>query len=760
MAASPRTIGNYRLYEKIGSGGMGTVHLGRLFASGGFRRIVAIKRLHPHLAEDMDFVTAFLDEARLASRIHHPNVVAPLDVVSADGEVFLVFEHVLGLPLSLLLRRAEDAGEGMPLRIAAGVMSQIRTACTPPTKRRGTTASPRPGPPRSLAAERPGRRGRHGAPPRFGIAKASGRAQITAEGVVKGKRGYMAPEHLLGNATRASDLYSAGVVLWEMIARRPLFPEEASVRGRLAGEAIEAPSIGRDAREPAESEASAAALDAIALRALSPHPADRYGTAREMAIALEAQGVATAREVGEWVSRIAPDDLRGRAESVARVEASIDPPVPPSPPSPVLALASVGAAEDAPPTTGDEALDPAIARTGWRSRTATVGGGAVLLLGAALLVLIFANRTPPAATVAPESPRADAPAAAASSAETPRTTAPVDPGAGPGATATESASAATATEDAPPRARDPPRAYPQEGLDEVQAVRARQGRPQTVQRGVPPLSRSVSPSSPSRLARLVAPMARGRRRTSAWRRRTKGSASATAGSSARPRRLPHVQRPRVPLGGARELRAVARGDRAAPPHHRRRRARRRGQRSHEVGVSIDGRELATRLDGRSIAVDPGPHELVFQAHGFAPVRQFIVAREGEKVRHVVALFGASPPATREPPRRRDPAPLVIAGAAGALGLSGFAVFGLWGSRDRDQLAETCAPTQTCRSADVRAARTKLIVADASLLVGIAGAGVFTALMLIPLFEKPRTSPVSVSIAPSPRGVFSAVEYRY
>lgn len=181
---------------------------------------------------------------------------------------------------------------------------------------------------------------------------------------------------------------------------------------------------------------------------------------------------------------------------------------------------------------------------------------------------------------------------------------------------------------------------------------------------------------------------------------------------------------------------------------------------YEVGVSIDGRELATRLDGRSIAVDPGPHELVFQAHGFAPVRQFIVAREGEKVRHVVALFGASPPATREPPRRRDPAPLVIAGAAGALGLSGFAVFGLWGSRDRDQLAETCAPTQTCRSADVRAARTKLIVADASLLVGIAGAGVFTALMLIPLFEKPRTSPVSVSIAPSPRGVFSAVEYRY
>lgn len=463
MAASPRTIGNYRLYEKIGSGGMGTVHLGRLFASGGFRRIVAIKRLHPHLAEDMDFVTAFLDEARLASRIHHPNVVAPLDVVSADGEVFLVFEHVLGLPLSLLLRRAEDAGEGMPLRIAAGVMSQILHGLHAAHEAKGDDGESlglvhRDLSPQNVLVGEDGTARLLD----FGIAKASGRAQITAEGVVKGKRGYMAPEHLLGNATRASDLYSAGVVLWEMIARRPLFPEEASVRGRLAGEAIEAPSIGRDAREPAESEASAAALDAIALRALSPHPADRYGTAREMAIALEAQGVATAREVGEWVSRIAPDDLRGRAESVARVEASIDPPVPPSPPSPVLALASVGAAEDAPPTTGDEALDPAIARTGWRSRTATVGGGAVLLLGAALLVLIFANRTPPAATVAPESPRADAPAAAASSAETPRTTAPVDPGAGPGAPATESASAATATEDAPPprathRARVPPK---------------------------------------------------------------------------------------------------------------------------------------------------------------------------------------------------------------------------------------------------------------------------------------------------------------
>ena len=84
-AASPEVIGRYAIYGKIASGGMASVHFGRLLGGAGFSRTVAIKRLHPHLAEDPEFLSTMIDEARLAARIHHPNVVPTLDVVAADG---------------------------------------------------------------------------------------------------------------------------------------------------------------------------------------------------------------------------------------------------------------------------------------------------------------------------------------------------------------------------------------------------------------------------------------------------------------------------------------------------------------------------------------------------------------------------------------------------------------------------------------------------------------------------------------------------
>src|ERR1700733_8516578 len=107
MSASPspepRKLGRYALYDEIGAGGMATVHFGRLLGDGGVARPVAIKRLYPHLAKDPDFVAMFLDEARLAARIKHPNVVQTLDVVSTDGELFLVLDYVQGESLAQLL---------------------------------------------------------------------------------------------------------------------------------------------------------------------------------------------------------------------------------------------------------------------------------------------------------------------------------------------------------------------------------------------------------------------------------------------------------------------------------------------------------------------------------------------------------------------------------------------------------------------------------------------------------------------------------
>src|SRR6201997_4561426 len=99
-----RQIGRYLLFGEIASGGMATVHFGRLNGPAGFSRTVAIKRLHAHFAKDPEFVSMFLDEARLAARIRHPNVVPTLDVVANGGELFLVMDYVPGESLARLSR--------------------------------------------------------------------------------------------------------------------------------------------------------------------------------------------------------------------------------------------------------------------------------------------------------------------------------------------------------------------------------------------------------------------------------------------------------------------------------------------------------------------------------------------------------------------------------------------------------------------------------------------------------------------------------
>src|SRR5438046_5542387 len=117
-----RVVGRYALYGEIAAGGMATVHFGRLLGPVGFSRTVAIKRLHPQFAKDPEFVSMFLDEARLAARIRHPNVVPTLDVVATEGELFLVMEYVLGDSLARLAKAAKRSGKRIPLRVTYGIV--------------------------------------------------------------------------------------------------------------------------------------------------------------------------------------------------------------------------------------------------------------------------------------------------------------------------------------------------------------------------------------------------------------------------------------------------------------------------------------------------------------------------------------------------------------------------------------------------------------------------------------------------------------
>src|SRR3569623_704218 len=118
------TVGRYVLHRQLARGGMATIHIARLMGDEGFSRIVAAKRLLPELAEDSEFVAMFMDEARIASKVHHRNVVPVLDLVTTSDDVMLVQEYVHGVPLHTILRTARQHKQHIPVRVAVSIATQ------------------------------------------------------------------------------------------------------------------------------------------------------------------------------------------------------------------------------------------------------------------------------------------------------------------------------------------------------------------------------------------------------------------------------------------------------------------------------------------------------------------------------------------------------------------------------------------------------------------------------------------------------------
>lgn len=314
-------IGRYELYHEIASGGMAAVHLGRIAGPAGFSRPVAIKRLHPHLARDPEFVAMFLDEARLAARIQHPNVVATLDVVASKGEVFLVMEYVQGETLRWLWKRSSDAGIRIDPAIVGAVMSNALHglhAAHEATNERNQSLRivHRDVSPQNIIVSTDGT----ARVLDFGVAKAIGRLQTTREGVVKGKFAYMAPEQFAGDAQldRRVDVFAAGVVCWELLAGKRLFDgdRDAVVLARVMTET--APPLHDLAPDLPPS-----ASDAVQ-KALAREPDDRFESARAFAVALEQSlGVAPPSVVGDWVKTWAATSIEKRAEELRQIEKSV-----------------------------------------------------------------------------------------------------------------------------------------------------------------------------------------------------------------------------------------------------------------------------------------------------------------------------------------------------------------------------------------------------------------------------------------------------
>jgi serine/threonine-protein kinase len=312
----PMRIDRYELYDVIASGGMATVHLGRLVGPAGFGRTVAIKRLHPHLAKEAAFVTMLTDEARVAGRIGHPNIVPTLDVVASRGELFLVMEYVPGLTLAALMTNAARDGERVPVPIACAVMAAVLRGLDAAHEARDETARPlevvhRDVSPQNILV------GADGVARLldFGIAKAAGRLHTTQDGQLKGKLGYMAPEQLGARPVdRRTDIYAASVVFWEALTGARLFDgdDAATIFGNVLQKKVPAPSSFLPELP--------AAIDAAVLAGLEREPSRRFARARDMAAAIERGApLARASEIAEWVAQMGETELADRAKIVAGV---------------------------------------------------------------------------------------------------------------------------------------------------------------------------------------------------------------------------------------------------------------------------------------------------------------------------------------------------------------------------------------------------------------------------------------------------------
>jgi serine/threonine-protein kinase len=284
----------------------------------GFSKLVAIKCLHAQFALEPDFVAMFLDEARLTSSIHHPNVVAALDVVSEQGELLVIMEYIHGESLAALLRASRQTGDLPPLpvvtRFVCDALEGLHAAHVASLAGRSLNIVHRDVSPQNIMVGADG----NSRVLDFGIAQAAIRSRVTASGTVKGKVAYMSPEQLQNRGVDArTDIFAAGIVLWEALTGKRLFaaPDSRETVSRLLHSTILPPSAIVPAL-PSE-------IDQVALKALARDPEQRFQSAHEFAEALRrATTEGSRRAVSDWVGRVAKDSLARRLALLESLEAS------------------------------------------------------------------------------------------------------------------------------------------------------------------------------------------------------------------------------------------------------------------------------------------------------------------------------------------------------------------------------------------------------------------------------------------------------
>src|SRR5262245_23617357 len=276
--AAEEQFGPYLVYERLGVGGMATVHRALERGIDGFERIVALKRLLPHLAADASFIKSFVREAKLASLLDHANVVRIFECGRVGAEYFISMEYIDGRDIRRILRQARCVAGPPPIHVTVGLLLQLCEALDYAHHRTDESGHPlglvhRDVSPSNMLVTSAGQVKVID----FGIAKAQSVQLRTQTGRVKGKLAYMAPETLAGKDLDArSDLFAVGIIAHELLTARPLFATRNDYQTlvKIQRGEIVPPSTYNQTCPPE--------LDAIVLRALARDPDERFPSASDL----------------------------------------------------------------------------------------------------------------------------------------------------------------------------------------------------------------------------------------------------------------------------------------------------------------------------------------------------------------------------------------------------------------------------------------------------------------------------------------------
>ncbi len=272
----------YRVIKRLEAGGMAEVYLGEASSVEGFKKRVAIKRVLPHLAQNENFIQMFLDEARLSARLTHANIVSVFDISAREDTFFLIMEFIDGANLKKILETLSKRGQRFPLPEALYMVTEACRGLAYAHELHDESGKPLGivhrdiSPPNIMIT----RRGEVKVAD-FGLAKAGTQISQTDPGVVKGKFSYLSPEAANGKEVDArADIFSLGIVLWEMLAGRRLFLGETDYATVKLIQQANIPRLSPLNRSVDE------AFEEILLKALTRNPDDRYQSAQEFGDAL------------------------------------------------------------------------------------------------------------------------------------------------------------------------------------------------------------------------------------------------------------------------------------------------------------------------------------------------------------------------------------------------------------------------------------------------------------------------------------------